>query len=86
MKIAMHRLSLSQIPVDLFADPDGTWTYESLVTAAGFDIREWPPPVVAALAEPWGDHPAGAAVVAGADACASVVAIIECDAAADRAA
>jgi hypothetical protein len=80
MKIQMHRLSLQQIPVDLFADPDGTWSYESLVSAAGLDPDAVPPPIVAALAEPWGGHPEGAAVVAGAAESDTVVAIIECEA------
>lgn len=75
----MHRLSLHQLPVDLFADPDGTWSYETLVSAAGLDPDAVPAPIVGALAEPWGGHPEGAAVVAGASESDSVVAVIECD-------
>ena len=77
MKIHMHRLSLQQLPVDIFADPDGTWSYESLVSAAGLDPDAVPAPIVAALAEPWGGHPEGAAVIAEAEN-DTVVAIIEC--------
>lgn len=80
MKIEMHRLSLQQLPVDLFADPDGTWSYESLVSAAGFDPEAVPAPIVAALAAPWGGHPEGAAVVAEPSGTEALVAIIECDA------
>jgi len=78
MKIRMHRLSLHQLPVDLFADPDGTWSYESLVAAAGFDPDAVPAPLVGALREPWCGHPEGAAVVAGASENDSIVAIVEC--------
>ena len=80
MKIEMHRLSLQQLPVDLFADPDGAWSYESLVAAAGFDPDAVPAPIVAALAAPWGGHPEGAAVVAEPSDGPARVAIIECDA------
>jgi hypothetical protein len=77
MKIQMHRLSLQQVPVDLFADPDGTWSYESLVSAAGFDPEAVPPPLVAALSEPWCGHPEGAAVVAAANENDPCVVIVE---------
>jgi hypothetical protein len=79
MKIQMHRLSLQEVPVDLFADPDGTWTYESLVTAVGLDPDAVPAPLVAALSEPWGGHPEGAAVVVGADGETPLLAIVELD-------
>lgn len=77
MKIQMHRIPLQQVPVDLFADPDGTWSYESLVSAAGFDPESVPPPLVAALSEPWFGHPEGAAVVTGADESAPYVVVVE---------
>jgi hypothetical protein len=86
MKIQMHRLGLKHVPVDLFADPDGNWTYESLVLAAGRDPNEHPAPVVAALAEPWCGHPAGAAVIVTDADGGSVIAVIECDAVQERAA
>lgn len=79
MKIRMHRLSLQHIPVDLFADPDGAWSYESLVAAAGLDPDAVPAPIVAALAEPWGGHPEGSAVVAAGSELSPFVAVIECD-------
>ena len=64
MKIHSYRLTLLDVPADLRADPDGDWTYESLVVAAGLDPEACPPPIVAALFEPWRGHPEGAAVVA----------------------
>ena len=64
MKIHSYRLTLLDVPADLRADPDGDWTYESLVAAAGLDPEACPPPIVAALFEPWRGHPEGAAVVA----------------------
>jgi hypothetical protein len=80
MKIQKYPVSLQQIPVDLFADPDGAWSYEALVAAAGLDPEVKPPPIVAALSAPWGGHPDGAAVVAHAEVGEAYVAIIECDA------
>ena len=64
MKTYSYRLTLLDVPADLRADPDGNWTYESLVSAAGLDPEASPPPLVAALFEPWRGHPEGAAVVA----------------------
>jgi hypothetical protein len=64
MNIHSYRLTLLDVPADLRADPDGDWTYESLVAAAGLDPEASPPPIVAALFEPWREHPEGAAVVA----------------------
>jgi hypothetical protein len=86
MKIRQHRLSLSQLPVDLFADPDGTWSYEELVVAAGFDPEAAPPPLVAALSEAWCDHPEGSAVIAGSMDDEAYVVIIETGEAVTRAA
>jgi len=79
MRIHKYLLPLEEIPVDLFADPDGNWTYESLVTAAGFDPDATPPPLVGALAEPWAGHPDGTAVVAAAQEGGAYVAIVACD-------
>ena len=64
MNIHSYRLTLLDVPADLRADPDGDWTYESLVAAAGLDPEASPPPIVAALFESWRGHPEGAAVVA----------------------
>src|ERR1700742_2076852 len=62
----MHRypLTLLDVPADLRADPDGDWTYDSLVGAAGLDPKATPSPIVAALYSQWRGHPEGAAVVA----------------------
>src|SRR5262245_17134355 len=59
MKTYSYRLTLLDVPADLRADPDGNWTYESLVSAAGLDPEASPPPLVAALFEPWRGHPEG---------------------------
>lgn len=82
MKIQKYALCLQEVPVDLFADPDGTWSYEELVAAAGLDPDLKPPPIVAALAEPWCGHPDGAAVIASAGDGESTITVIECAAAA----
>lgn len=78
MKIRLHRLSLSQIPVDLFADPDGDLSYEVLVRAAGLDPETVPPPLIGALTEPWEGHPEGSAVVAGGAEGWALIAVVEC--------
>jgi hypothetical protein len=64
MQIHCYPLTLLDVPADLRADPDGDWTYDSLVAAAGLDPEASPPPIVAALFEQWRGHPEGAAVVA----------------------
>jgi hypothetical protein len=86
MKIRQHRLSLQQLPVDLFADPDGTWTYEELVIAAGLDPDASPPPLVAALTEEWCSHPEGSAVIASSLDDEAFVVIIDTASAVTRAA
>jgi len=78
MKTQTYALSLQQIPVDLFADPDGEWSYEALVAAAGLDPEIQPPAVIGALSEPWQGHPDGSAVVAATADGAAQVTIIEC--------
>jgi hypothetical protein len=82
MKIQKYALCLQEVPVDLFADPDGTWSYEDLVAAAGLDADLDPPPIIGALAEPWCGHPDGAAVVTSANDGEGTVTIIECSASA----
>ncbi len=82
MKTQTYALSLQQIPVDLFADPDGAWSYEALVAAAGLDPEMQPPAVIGALSEPWHGHPDGAAVVASATDGGASVTIVECTGAA----
>jgi hypothetical protein len=67
MMMRKYRLSMQHLPVDLFADPEGSFTYEALVAAAGLDPESTPPPLVGALAAPWDGQPEGAAVVLGAE-------------------
>lgn len=76
MHVACYELPLDVIPVDFFADPDGAWTFESLVEAGGFSVDEGV--AVGALREPFGDHPEGAAVVTLNCEARPYVAIIEC--------
>ena len=80
MTLNNYSIALSDIPVDLFADPDGVWTYETLVAAAGLDPDAIPAPVIGALSEPFRGHPDGAAVVAGMANGEAVVAIVDCGA------
>ena len=76
MTIRKYRLSMQHVPVDLFADPDESFTYEALVSAAGLDPESKPPPLVGALVAPWDGHPEGAAVVLGAEADEALVVIV----------
>jgi hypothetical protein len=64
MQIHRYPLTLLEVPADLRADPDGEWTYDTLVGAVGLDPEATPPPIVAALYVSWRGHPEGAAVVA----------------------
>ncbi|HVW25491.1 MAG TPA: hypothetical protein VHC69_08975 [Polyangiaceae bacterium] len=64
MEIHRYSLTLLEVPADLRADPDGEWTYDGLVVAAGLDPDASPAPIVAALYAPWRGHPEGSAVVA----------------------
>jgi len=77
MLMRKYLLSVHELPVDLFADPDGPFTYEALVSAAGLDPESTPPPLVAALAAPWDGHPEGAAVVLGAEGETGVAFVLE---------
>lgn len=76
MHVACYEVSLEIIPVDFFADPDGSWTFESLSAAAGFAVDAGVG--VGALREPFNDHPEGAAVVTLNSEARPYVAIIEC--------
>jgi hypothetical protein len=78
MQIHRYPLTLLDVPADLRADPDGDWSYENLVVAAGLDPDALPPPIVAALYQPWRDHPEGAAVVASPGS--GVIAVVDCTA------
>ncbi len=77
MRTSKYFKQLQKIPTDFFADPDGEWSYESLVDAAGFNALEGVP-VIGALAEPWNGHPEGAAVVAAFTEAGPRLAIVEC--------
>ncbi|HEX4477705.1 MAG TPA: hypothetical protein VH142_21595 [Polyangiaceae bacterium] len=76
MKTSKYFKQLQRIPTDFFADPDGDWSYESLVAAAGFSALGVP--VIGALSEPWNGHPEGAAVVAAFTESGPRLAIVEC--------
>jgi hypothetical protein len=76
MRVRRYEVSLDAVPVDFFADPDGAWSYESLVQAAGFVIEDGVG--IGALSAPFGGHPEGAAVVTLNAAARPYVAIIEC--------
>lgn len=52
----------SDVPVDFFADPDGSWEYEDLLEAANFDPA-WGRVEVGALTRAYRSFPEGAAVV-----------------------
>ena len=86
MKVRNYALSIDQSPVDLFADPDGPFSYEELVAAAGLDPEMRPLPVIGALLEPWGEHRDGAAVVAAVGDGFARVTIVEFEQAVSRAA
>ena len=76
MKVSRYQVSLKQVPVDFFADPDGLWDFESLAEAAGFDPDQGV--AVGALTGDFRGHPAGAAVVTLNAKRRPYVAIIEC--------
>jgi hypothetical protein len=76
MKTTRYPVTLLHVPADLRADPDGDWSYEALVQAAGLDPDASPPPIVAALTDTWRGHPEGAAVVASPGD--GWIAIVEC--------
>jgi hypothetical protein len=76
MRVAFYALPLEQIPADFFADPDGSWTFDALVKAAGFSSGQGV--AIGALRQPFNDHPDGAAVVTLNSEARPYVAIIEC--------
>jgi hypothetical protein len=69
--------SISAVPVDLFGDPDGVWSYEDLVEGAGFD-----PSLgvlsIGALTQPYAGFPEGAAVVALTSGTVCSIALVDC--------
>ena len=76
MRVSCYALPLEALPVDFFADPDGSWTYESLAEAAGFTLGEGV--AFGALRQPFGEHPDGAAVVTLNAATRPYIAVVEC--------
>jgi hypothetical protein len=76
MRVSYYALALDQVPVDFFADPDGTWSYELLSRAAGFASHSGV--AIGALKAPFNGHPEGAAVVTLNALTRPYVAIIEC--------
>ena len=77
MNATHHRVKLSAVPVDFFADPDGEWTYEELVLLSGFDPASQTI-CIGALTRPFRGHPEGAAVVTIAERRGRSVVVIEC--------
>lgn len=75
MRISRYRAELTDMPVDLLADPDGFWDYDSLVEAAGFDPSD-EGVSIGALSQPYGGHPDGSAVVSRSGS--EYLAIVEC--------
>jgi hypothetical protein len=75
-RVSLYRLPLAAIPADFFADPDGAWTHEALVAAAGFGASDGV--AVGALRDAFNGHPDGAAVVTLNAETRPHVAIIEC--------
>jgi hypothetical protein len=76
MHVACYDLPIERVPADFFADPDGRWTYDSLVQAAGF--AAYSGVAIGALKTSFNGHPEGAAVVTLNAEARPYVAIVEC--------
>ena len=76
MRVTYYALSLDKVPVDFFADPDGTWSYDLLARAAGFASHGGV--AVGALTADFNGHPEGAAVITLNALTRPYVAIVEC--------
>ena len=76
MRVTYYSLALDKVPVDFFADPDGTWSYDLLARAAGFASHSGV--AVGALQSDFNGHPEGAAVVTLNALTRPYVAIVEC--------
>jgi hypothetical protein len=76
MLVHRYRLALEHIPADFYADPDGSWTYDALIRAAGFSAEHGV--AIGALREPFNGHPDGSAVVTLNAESRPYVVIIEC--------
>jgi hypothetical protein len=61
-RITRYQMTAEQVPVDFFADPDGSWEFSPLVEMAGFN-PEHPGASVGALTQPFDGFPEGAAVI-----------------------
>jgi len=75
-RVACYAVALDQFPVDFFADPDGSWTYEGLAEAAGFGLESGV--AIGVLAQDHFGHPEGSAVVTVNAEARPYVAIVEC--------
>lgn len=76
LRVALYPVPLESIPADFYADPDGSWTYDGLARAAGFEGERGV--AVGALREPFNGHPDGSAVVTLNAEARPYVAIVEC--------
>jgi hypothetical protein len=76
MHVSRYSLALESIPADFYADPDGSWSYEALLAAAGFSVEQGV--AIGALRAPFNGHPDGSAVVTLNAESRPYVAIIEC--------
>ena len=77
MKAVRYDVSLERVPVDFFADPDGTWTLEALARIAGFQAEQGV--AVGALTQCFQGHPEGAAVVTLNAKDRPYVVVVECE-------
>ncbi len=76
LQVTLYALPLAKVPADFFADPDGSWSFEALASAAGFAAETGV--AIGALAKPFNGHPDGAAVVTLNREDRPYVAIVEC--------
>lgn len=87
MRVRHYRLPAQVAPVDFYADPDGEWSEELLLEAAGIHPESVPPGVMlGALAEAWRSHPEGSAVISFVYEGAPRLCIVECPVKTHRAA
>ena len=79
MRVRHYGLSAEVAPVDFFADPDGDWSYEALIEAAGIHPDLVPPGVmIGALEAACRSHPEGSAVVSFAQDGVPRLCVVEC--------
>lgn len=78
MTVCHYSASPEVAPIDFFADPDGDWTYEALLEAAGFHPESADGVLIGALETPWRGHPDGSAVVCGHTAEGPRLCVVEC--------